>query len=241
MIKYFAVLILLTLLTVIYGKIIFVVANTKIFHVFVRRVMNYSCLSKIEIENSLLGVVYYIYPLCTIVIMSLIFRYPIYEWLFIKFHDVFYIFIAIMAFISVMSCVSGLPTIFSPKTDWVSVISNTSWIVSINTRKNSLKFIALVLGALCEELFFRGLCFGLLYYLFPKNFIWISLGFSSLLFGIQQSLFASQKHGKFIFMIASIALGLMAGCFMLYTNSILPSLVAHEFFVIFYFTRFDFK
>lgn len=241
MIEYFVIMILLALFAIMYGKIIFIIAKTEFFSVLVRKVMNYCCLSKSEIENSLLGVIYYLYPLCIIVIMCLVFKYPVYAWLYINVNDMLYIVIAIIAFISVMSAISGVATIISPKTNWINVISSTSWIVSVNVRKKWLKFVALVLGACCEEFFFRGLCFGLVYYLFPENPIWIALLFSSFLFGVQQSLFSSQKLGKLLFMMASIGLGLVAGCFMLYTNSILPSLIAHEFFVVFYFKKFDFK
>lgn len=241
MIKYVGFLLLLTVLAIVYGRIIFLVAKRKFFPVLVRKVMNYSTLSKEEIENSLLGIVYYVYPALAITCLCLIFRYPFYRWFQIRLQDTVYIPIAMLAFISVMSCVSGIAGVFSPKTNWVEVISNVSWIVSVNTRRNSLKFMALVLGAFVEELLFRGVCFGMVYYLFPQYSVWGTLIFSAVLFGVQQSLFASQKEGKFIFLLSGFSMGLLAGCFMLYTESIWPSLIAHECFVFFYFTRFGFK
>lgn len=241
MIAYVLLLVILSVLTIIYGTIVSFISKRKSFSKVVRKLMNYSNLSKDELANSLLGLVYYLFPLILIITICSIFRYPIYKLFVLDMKYWVYILVSIIAFISLMSCISGLAEIFFPKTNWINVISNVSWIVSVNSRKPILKFFALVLGALFEEVFFRGVCFAMVYAIFPQYPAWIPLVISSLLFGIQQSLFVKNKKGIFIFMLSGFAAGLLGGSLIMYTNSILPSLIAHEFFVLFYFTQFDFK
>jgi membrane protease YdiL (CAAX protease family) len=241
MTSYVFLLVTLTILSIIYGGIVIFVSKRKIFPILVRKLMNYSSLSKDELSNSFLGLIYYFFPLLLIVILAFLFRFPIYKLFMLQSEYRVYILVSIIAFLSVLSCISGLAEIFFPKTNWLSVISNVSWIVSVNSRRPVLKFCALFLGAFFEEVFFRGICFALVYQTFPQYSIWIPLVISSLLFGIQQSLFVKSKKEVFIFMLTGIAMGLLGGLLFMYTNSLIPSLIAHEFFVLFYFVQFDFK
>lgn len=241
MIMYTFTIVLLSILAIMCGRIIFLVSKRKFFPVLVRKAMNYCNLSKTELENTMLGILYYVFPILCILVLCIAYRYPVYKMFWIAGVDIKYIPIAIIAYVSLLSGLSGLAGLFFPKTDWVNVISNVSWIQSVNTRNNTMKFFALVLGAFVEELFFRGICFSMVFYKFPQYSVWITLVISALLFGIEQSLFMKDKKSVFIFMLSSISMGILGSVLILYTNSILPSLVAHEFFVLFYFVNFNFK
>ena len=238
---YLFTIVLLLILSIMFGKIIFFISKRSFFPIIVRKVMNYSKLSKTELENTMLGILYYAFPILSITILCITYRYPVYRLFKIASVDIKYIPIAIIAYISLLSGISGIAGIFFPNTDWVNVISNVSWIESVNARNNKMKFLALILGAFVEEFFFRGICFAMLINKFPQYSVWIALIISSVLFGIEQILFIKDKKTMFIFMISGISVGLLGGVLILYTNSILPSLVAHEFFVFFYFSKFNFK
>src|SRR5699024_589015 len=123
--------------------------------------------------------------------------------------------------------------------NWVEEIQSIPWIESISYVPNNLGWIIPLVGAFCEETFYRGVVYILLRTVFPSLGIIIPIIISAVLFSIQQMLNTNTLNQCITMAIGSIAISII-GCLLVeLTGSFLPALVAHESFVIFYFKQLD--
>lgn len=237
----FIVLVLiLTTLSVLFGRILFWIDKQRWVTSFTRKLMSRLDWNYEEIRASIVGCFYYLAPLIAIIILCIIFRFPLYRYMSIDMSYIAYIPITICGELSVVTMMSGCLTLISDRINWTKEIGNISWISSIQKRNPKVAVIAPMLGALVEELFFRGICFLMIYSLFTEiGYIWPMI-ISTILFTLEQVLFTNNRKQGLSMVLGSIAIGIVGSISVIYTKSLLPSLLAHESFLIFYFGRFKY-
>lgn len=118
--------------------------------------------------------------------------------------------------------------------NWYRVISEINWVkVSFNLPKK-MRMLYPTSAALFEELFFRCIIFFVLL----KRFDWIPLPVMMMivaaLFIIEQVVCTQKVNQAVAMAVGALAIS-FAGCLMIViTNSIIPAIICHEMYVIFY-------
>lgn len=224
--------------SVVMGRILFWIDGTKFVNTISRRLMDYIPWDYEEIKSSFIGVWYYIVPLSFVICFSVIFDFNPLEYITLDLHYIGWIPLTIFAEMSVVTMLSGCLTLFSNTTDWSREIGNISWIKSVQKRNKAVVPFVPILGALVEELFFRGTIFLILFTCFEESGFVISFLVSCVLFTVEQVLFTDNKKQRLSMLLASIGISFVACASTAYTGSFLPCLLAHECFLVFYFGRF---
>lgn len=223
---------------VVMGRILFWVDGSAIVTRLSRKAMGVISWDYEEIKASLIGIWYYIVPLCFIAGFSAVFRYNIFRYFYIAPEYLGYIPLTILAEMSIVTMMSGSLTLFSEKNDWAGDIGEISWIQSIRKRNKKVAPLVPLLGALFEETFFRGTIFMILYMNFPILGFAGAAAVSGILFALEQALFTSSSRQCLSMVLASLGISFVACVSTAYTGSFLPCLLAHECFLVFYFGRF---
>ena len=223
---------------VVMGRILFWVDGSAIVTRLSRKAMGVISWDYEEIKASLIGIWYYIVPLCFIAGFCAVFRYNIFRYFYIAPEYLGYIPLTILAEMSIVTMMSGSLTLFSEKNDWAGDIGEISWIQSIRKRNKKVAPLVPLLGALFEETFFRGTIFMILYMNFPILGFAGAAAVSGILFALEQALFTSSGRQCLSMVLASLGISFVACVSTAYTGSFLPCLLAHECFLIFYFGRF---
>lgn len=236
--KFIVLAIVLLSMAVVYGRILFWIEKYKKLNSLVRRLMNIIPWTFDEIRASLIGMVYYFVPLVFTLSLCIFFKFNLLKFFTIKLEFVPYILITIIGQLGVISMLSGSLTLVSSKVNWASEIGNISWISSIKSRNKLVAPFVPILGAFFEEVFFRGVVFLLVYNVFPEFGIIPPLILSILLFSLQQILFTENKNQAISMAFGSFGVATVACISIAYTASILPCVLAHQLFLVFYFGRF---
>ncbi len=237
MAKYIVLCVIIVIATIVYGLILFWLDKCVFVNRLARKILTHSKWTYEEIRASLIGVVYYLFPLMILVPMFIIFRFDIFCYLLIKPSYLFYILLTILAEFSAVTLTSGLLTMFSEKTDWTNEIRNIVWIQSIKKRNPSVAPFVPLLGSLAEEFFFRGFIFLFMYTQFPQFGFVFPMLWSSILFALQQILFTKNSKQGLSMILGSVMINLIGCIAIVYTGSMLPGIIAHACFVFFYIGR----
>lgn len=240
MYDYILLVALFTVMSVIMGRILFWIDGKKFINNFSRKLMDFIPWDYEEIKSSVIGAAYYITPLIFIVILCIVFDYNLLTFFMIDLQYLPYIAVTIFAELSVITMLSGCLTLFSSTANWTNEIGNISWITSIKKRNKLVAPLVPILGALFEETFFRGMVFMMLYTKYPEYGIVPPMVLSAVLFSVEQMLFTNNgKQGLSMF-LGSMGISVVACISSAYTGSILPCVLAHQCFLVFYFGRFKF-
>lgn len=191
-----------------------------------------------EIQSSLIGLVYYLVPCLFIVALCVPYRFNIFSYFTLQPRDIPFVLLTILGELSVITMLSGCLTLVSQTTDWTKEIGNIAWIDSIRHRNKIIAPFVPVFGAFFEEVFFRGIVFLLVYVNFPEYGFLLPLFLSNILFALQQVLFTNNRKQALSMALGSVGIATVACTSIVYTASILPCLLSHITFLIFYFGRF---
>lgn len=223
---------------VVMGRVLFWIDGTAFVNRCSRRLMGIIPWDFEEIKSSFIGIWYYILPLTFTAVFCIVFDHNIFSCFIMDPEDLWCIPVTIIGEMGVVTMMSGLLTLFSDKKDWAGEIGNISWIKSIRKRNKSVVFLVPVLGALVEEVFFRGTVFMIIFSEFQSAGSIGAFIVSGLLFTVEQVLFTGNGSQCLSMVFGSIGISFVACASAAYTGSILPCLLAHECFLIFYFGRF---
>ncbi|MBO4471193.1 MAG: CPBP family intramembrane metalloprotease [Clostridia bacterium] len=136
--------------------------------------------------------------------------------------------------LEISSVILLICSVFKSDTNWYRIISEINWVkVSFNLPRK-IRVLYPTSSALFEELFFRCSVFLVL----VTHFNWVPLPVSMLivtfLFIIEQVV-CTQKFKQAVAISAGAVAISLAGCLMIaVTGSILPAIICHELYVVFY-------
>ncbi len=230
-------LILFTLMALLTGRIILSSVNTKYFRNLCFYVMSQTNEDHTTVESKLLGSFYVGSFLISMLVASLVFNFNLLPYFTIEMKYLPYIFIGILAELSLSGFLIAIAYFFAPKVQWNAEIGSIPWIDSIKNVADGKGFLIPLIGAFFEETLFRGYIYIILRTRFSElNFI-IPMLISAGLFGFQQALNTTSRLQGISLVLGGLAVD-SVGCLLIeYTGSFLPALIAHEFFVVFYFSQ----
>lgn len=237
----FTFLIIATIFTVIWGRIILFNANKKYVLNLTLFIMRYSRAQQRHIHSIILGSFYYLSCIVASAVFSVIFDFNIFKYFLIKQEYIIFIFIGILAEMSVANIIMMTVTSSVKKVDWVEQIKNIPWINSISFMPEYVGPLVPLLGAFCEEFFFRGILFYILILFYPEVGVILPIAIVTVLFGMQQILNTVTFPQAVTMAIGTFAVSTIGCLLILYTGSFLPALISHESFVIFYFRQMGFQ
>lgn len=225
-----------SLFSVFWGKSVDELAKSKLVNKFSLFLMNYFRAPLDKIKFFVIWFSYILISFAGTVICCSIYGLNLFKYLLSgSVYDI--ILYTLIGFIFQFEISSVLLLIFSilkSDTNWYRIISEINWVkVSFNLPRK-IRILYPTSAALFEELFFRCSVFLVLL----TKFDWVPLPISMLivavLFIIEQVV-CTQKVKQAIAMSAgSLAISL-AGCLMIViTGSIIPAIICHEMYVIFY-------
>lgn len=204
----------------------------------VRKLLDHSSWTYSQLKVSAVGVFYYLLPLIFILVMWLLTGVNPFAFLLIGLRYWWVIPLAILAKFSHNTLMSTVLATIRPDIEWLAVIGGIPWVSRLKLRHPSIQWMVTPTSAFFEEMFFRGVVFGTTVTLYPELGFWFATGLSIVLFTIQQASFCTSVNqavalgaGAFVISLAScIAFGI--------SGSVLPSVLAHQAFLIFYTGKF---
>ncbi|MEB7954577.1 CPBP family glutamic-type intramembrane protease [Enterococcus faecalis] len=229
-------LVIVTLFSVVWGKSVDGLAKSKTVSKISLRLMNYFRVPLDKIKFFVIWFSYIAISLSGTMICCFVYKINLTNYLISNsiFDVILYTIIGFIFQFEVSSVLLLIFSILKSDTNWYRIVSEITWVkVSFNLPRK-VRILYPTSAALFEELFFRCSVFLVLI----TKFDWVPLPISTLivtmLFVIEQVV-CTQKLKQAIAMSAgSLAISL-AGCLMIViTGSILPAIICHEMYVIFY-------
>lgn len=222
--------------SVIWGKSVDGLAKSKIVTKLALRLMNYFRAPLDKIKFYVIWFSYIIISISGTIVCCAVYDINLFNFLFSgKTYDIIlYTFIGFIFQFEISSALLLIFSILKSDTNWYKIISEINWVkVSFNLPRR-IRVLYPTSAALFEELFFRCSVFLVLLLKFDWVPLPISILIVAVLFIIEQVV-CTQKFKQAIAMSAgSLAISL-AGCLMIViTGSIIPAIICHEMYVIFY-------
>lgn len=193
-----------------------------------------------NIEDVLLNTYYNGVGLIGIIVFTLILNIPIFKLFTISSYNLKYIIIAPLAVLSFANVIITLISPIFKSGKMTEAMMNVPWINFTSTVNPKIGPLIPCVGALLEEIFFRGVVFYYSYYICDFSFF-LALLFSMLLFGIQQGVFTTSITQFLLMFCGAIIVTTISSTVMMLSGSIIPALLAHEIFIIFYFSKMGFE
>lgn len=225
-----------SLFSVFWGKSVDGLAKSKLVNKFSLFLMNYFRAPLDKIKFFVIWFSYILISFAGTVICCSIYGLNLFKFLLSGsvYDTILYTFIGFIFQFEISSVLLLVFSILKSDTNWYRIINEINWVkVSFNLPRK-IRIMYPTSAALFEELFFRCSIFLVLL----TKFDWVPLPISMLivaaLFIIEQVV-CTQKVKQAIAMSAgSLAISL-AGCLMIViTGSIIPAIICHEMYVIFY-------
>ena len=191
------------------------------------------------VQSILLGCCYVGSFIIGAVLLLIVYDFNAFLYLQLDLDYLAYVFWGIMAEMSVSGFVIGAAFLFVSNKKWTSQMENIPWIKSMDLLPKKAAWLVPVVGAFCEEVFFRGFVFLLLINKYPQYGFVIPILVSAALFAIQQMLNTNTLSQAISMAIGSVSVAVIGCLLIMLTGSLLPSLLAHESFVVFYFKQMD--
>ncbi len=228
---------LFTFISIVWGRVILFSAKNKIFRMFCFKVMGINNYDFQQVHSFLLGTAYVLSFIIAAIVCFIIYRFNVFLYFPLERQNLPYLFVGIMAELSLSGLIVACMFMFFPRIDWVNQIENIPWIQSVKLVPKGRGFLIPVIGAFCEEVFFRGYVYIILRVVFPEYGIILPLIVSALLFAIQQMLNTINPLQGLAIIAGSFAVSTI-GCLLIeLTGSLLPALIAHEAYVVFHFKQ----
>ena len=203
-------------------------------------VMNYIMCPYSMIEDIFLNCYYNVVGLMGIVVFSICFDIPLFQKFLIVPQALKFIILAPLAVLSLANIIiSCITPIFNGDvlTDEMMQIPWVNFTSRVNPKLGPL---IPCIGALLEEIFFRGVVFYYAFYICNFHFA-ISFFISFCMFALQQMLFTANKIQSILMLFGALIVSLISCMVIVISDSLLPAILSHEIFVIFYFSKMGFQ
>lgn len=237
--KYFWIVVLL-LYSIVWGRGIIFLRTNGISRKIAMWLMRFVMKPYSFIEDVLLNSFYNGMGLLGIILFSILLRIPLLKCFSIKLENIKYLFIAPMAVLSLANIIITIITPIFKSNKIVNTMMSVPWINFTSSVNPKIGPLIPCVGALLEELFFRGVVFYFAFYSCNFSFA-LSVLISTLMFGLQQGLFTTSISQFLLMFCGAIIVTIVSAAVMTLSNSIIPALFAHEIFVIFYFSKMGFE
>lgn len=222
--------------SVIWGKSVDGLAKSKIVTKLALRLMNYFRAPLDKIKFFVIWFSYIFISLSGTITCCIVYNINLLDFLFSdNVGDILlYAFIGFVFQFEISSVLLLIFSLLKSDTNWYKIVSEINWVkVSFNLPRK-IRVLYPTSAALFEELFFRCSIFLVLL----LRYDWVPLPISMLIVAalfIVEQVVCTQKFKQAIAMSAgSLAISL-AGCLMIViTGSIIPAIICHEMYVIFY-------
>lgn len=233
-------IILLIIISVILGLSLSFVADKKFIRDICFFLMKYIKRDYNFIYAFLMAFIYFLNLLIFSVIISLFYNVNIFPYFLIKREYIAYIFVGVIGELSLIAVIASFLFIFPFMRKGKSIgeeISSIPWVKSVWSVPPSFRWILVVSSAFLEEVFFRGVLYIMLRVKFPNVSFIIFIIIVSFIFSVEQVLQTVNFKQGFVLWTSSIVISVV-GCLLLeYTGSLIPALVSHISFVIYYFKQ----
>lgn len=239
-ISFLTFLIVVTVFSIVWGRVILFNAKKKYIMNLARFIMRFSRAKQNTIHSAILGSLYITTCLTGSIILCILFKINILKYFAIRVEYIIFIFIGIAAQMSVSTMMMSVVMAFTKKVDWTGQVRDISWIKAISFLPERLGPLVPLFGAFCEELFFRGVLVAIIFSFYPGVGIIPIIAISTILFGIQQILHTATAPQAITMGIGSIVVSGIGCLLFIHTGSFLPALIAHESFIVFYFRQMGF-
>lgn len=185
--------------------------------------------------SSIMAFIYYSVAILGIVVIFLLYNENIIRYLYIDPVYIYFIVIGSLAEISITGIVNGFVSAFAKEAgiNTIDEIRKIKWITGISLMpKWSMSLIA-AFGGFFEEIIFRGV-FMIVAINQYHMAAWIAIVLSVILFLYHQIIQLDTPTQMCIIGSASLIISIIGALMVVYTGSILPAVIAHTSFVIFY-------
>lgn len=118
--------------------------------------------------------------------------------------------------------------------NWYRVVGEIEWVKISNKLNRRQRFFYVISSALFEELLFRCSFFLILVTQFPFVHPFVAIGLTTFLFIIEQVICVQNRIQAVAMTTGSIAISIIGCLLIVTTGSILPAILCHEMYVIFY-------
>lgn len=126
--KLILTIMLFTLISIVWGRAILFLAKNKIFKRLCFMVMGKVSYEFEQVHSFLLGLVYVLVFVLGALILSIIFEFNVFLYLPLKNKYIPYVFVGIMAELSLSGLIVAFMFMFFPKINWINQIENIPWI-----------------------------------------------------------------------------------------------------------------
>lgn len=189
-----------------------------------------------EIKSMLLSIIYYVFGLFGILFFGFSYHVDVMQLFVFKWYYVWLSILGIIAEISLAHFLTNLylKSMGEKRINPVMEVRNMPWISGILKMPRFFIPIAPALGGMMEEIFFRGVLLLILIRVLSVS-SWLSIGFITLVFLIEQWIQLRTSVQRFMIGFGSFSISFIGGLLVLISGSIVPSILSHVSFVIFYF------
>ncbi len=191
-----------------------------------------------QVKSSAVGLVYYLLPLGFVIVVSVVTGVNVFGFLLMDWRFAGIVVVTILAELSVNTMSSTVLAVASPGVDWQRVIGQVPWVSGLRDRHPAVAPWVTPTSAFVEELFFRGAVFGVTVTLYPQLGLVLPIALSALLFAVEQAMFCTTRDQAVAMGLGAVAISVVSCCAFAYTGSLLPSVLAHQSFLVFYMGKF---
>lgn len=208
------------------------------FASLVRRAMNRIPWTFTQVEASAVGAVYYLLPLVFVIAVGLVTGVNAFAFLPMDPALAGVVVITILAELAVNTMSSTVLAVARPSIDWLTVIGEVPWVSGLRDRHPRVAPFVTPTSAFFEELFFRGVVFGVTWTLFPQYGLLLPIALSAVLFAAEQAMFCTSAAQAAAMAMGGLGISVVSCTAFACTGSLLPSVLAHQAFLVFYMGKF---
>ena len=233
--NFFIFLLIAAAYSLFWGRIMFINANRKHTVRLSLFIMRFTRANQRDIHSALLGILYLSTGLLGSLIFSLVFKINILKYFALQNEFIIFIFIGIFAEMSIANMLMSILSSLAQRIDYEKEIKGVNWIKEVFTLPEYLIPVAPTVGGFFEELFFRGVLLIIMLKFYPSVGPFIAIAVVTVLFGLQQGIQTNSIHQASAMALGALAVSVIGSLLVIHTGSILPAVIAHCSFVIFYF------
>ncbi len=227
--------------SLLWGRIMFINANRNYTARFCLFIMRFSRAKQRDIHSLFLGIIYLLTGLLGSLIFSIIFKINILKYFALQEDFFIFIFVGIFAEMSIANMLMLMLGSLTPHINYQKEISSIKWIKEVFKLPRFLIPLAPTLGGFFEELFFRGVLLIILLRFYPAIGFLAAIAIVTVLFALQQGIQTNSFPQAGAMALASLAISGIGSLLVIHTGSILPAVIAHCSFIIFYFKGMGFS
>ncbi len=229
-------LVLATSFILIWGKMLWYLdERSNALRSWVLLIMSFVASDMQAVKTVLLSVLYYICGLIGCVIFALFFTIDFSVFFSFSWQSLALTSIGIIAEVSLANLLISLYLAFArnKSPERFKELSSIPWIAGLKNVPSSITVILAASAGAIEELFFRGILLYIMLYHFLLTPM-LAVAIVTVLFLIQQLIQLKTVFQCVVIAAGCIAISVVGGLLVIYTQSIIPAILCHVFFVVFF-------